>query len=117
MAHVRVFLGYVKAEYPVMGGYLKAGAKIGHTHVFPSVIVKTINDQALTNTEKGKLVELIPPTSNVVERLLSQCNLTLTPQWSCIMPTNVEILALLLVYMDMWNASTVVSVKDEVSSY
>jgi hypothetical protein len=63
----------------------------------------------------SKLVPLIPPTSNAVERLFSQCKLILTPQRSCMMPANFEMLTFLRVNMDMWNASTVASVEDQVA--
>ncbi|OWZ10459.1 hypothetical protein PHMEG_00016690 [Phytophthora megakarya] len=46
MAQVRVLFDSVKAEYPVMSDYLKAGAKIVHSPVFESAIVKTINGRA-----------------------------------------------------------------------
>jgi hypothetical protein len=63
----------------------------------------------------SKLVPLIPPTSNAVERLFSQCQLILTPQRSCMMPANFEMLTFLRVNMDMWNASTMASVEDQVA--
>ncbi|OWZ01240.1 hypothetical protein PHMEG_00027413 [Phytophthora megakarya] len=55
MAQVRLLFDSGKAEYPVMSDYLKAGAKIVHSPVFESAIVKTINGQALTNAETKSL--------------------------------------------------------------
>ncbi|KAG2997483.1 hypothetical protein PC121_g10244 [Phytophthora cactorum] len=48
----------------------------------------------------------VPPTSNTVERLFSQCKLVLTPQRSCMIPANFEMLAFLRANRDLWNATS-----------
>ncbi|KAG6618481.1 Phosphoenolpyruvate carboxykinase [Phytophthora cinnamomi] len=52
------------------------------------------------------LAKVVPPTSNTVERLFSQCKFILTPQRSCMLPANFEMLAFLRVNRDLWNATT-----------
>ncbi|OWZ07931.1 hypothetical protein PHMEG_00019605 [Phytophthora megakarya] len=69
-----------------------------------------------TEGKYSKLAERIPPASNVVERLFSQCKLTSTPQRIYMMPANFEMLTFLRVNINMWNASTVASVEDEISN-
>ncbi|ETL77333.1 hypothetical protein L917_21726 [Phytophthora nicotianae] len=59
----------------------------------------------------SELAKMVPPTSNTVERLFSQCKLILTPQCACLLPANFEILAFLRVNRDLWNASTLVDVE------
>ncbi|KAE8972872.1 hypothetical protein PR002_g26375 [Phytophthora rubi] len=56
------------------------------------------------------LVRLVPPTSNTVERLFSQCKLVLTPQRRAMLPANFEQLTFLRVNRSMWNVGTVASV-------
>ncbi|RLN73019.1 hypothetical protein BBJ28_00013009 [Nothophytophthora sp. Chile5] len=64
----------------------------------------------------SKLVPLIPPTSNTVERLFSQCQLIMIPQHSCMMPEIFETLSFLQANMGMWNAVTVAIVEDEITN-
>ncbi|KAG2782967.1 hypothetical protein PC129_g10785 [Phytophthora cactorum] len=59
------------------------------------------------------LIKMIPPTSNIVQRLFSQCKLVLTPQRRSMDPANFEQLAFLRVNRDMWDVSTVASVTKE----
>ncbi|GMF36751.1 unnamed protein product [Phytophthora lilii] len=60
------------------------------------------------------LVKLVPPTSNTVERLFSQCKLVMTPQRRAMLPANFEQLAFLRVNCSMWDVVTVASAcKDE----
>ncbi|KAG3110989.1 hypothetical protein PI124_g1262 [Phytophthora idaei] len=51
------------------------------------------------------LAREVPPTSNTVERLLSQCKFVLTPQRACMLPANFEMLAFLRTSRDLWNAT------------
>ncbi|ETI33442.1 hypothetical protein F443_19877 [Phytophthora nicotianae P1569] len=55
--------------------------------------------------------ELAPPTSNTVERLFSQCKLVLTPQRTCMLPANIEMLAFLRVNRDLWNAASLITTE------
>ncbi|KUF77507.1 hypothetical protein AM587_10002609 [Phytophthora nicotianae] len=59
------------------------------------------------------LAKLVPPTSNTVERLFSQCKLVLTPQRRGMHAARFEQLAFLRVNRGMWNVSTVASVDTE----
>ncbi|KAE9107372.1 hypothetical protein PF006_g21133 [Phytophthora fragariae] len=52
------------------------------------------------------LAKVMPPTSNTVERLFSQCKFILTPQRSCMLPANFEMLAFLRVNRDLWTATS-----------
>ncbi|KAE9052818.1 hypothetical protein PR001_g138 [Phytophthora rubi] len=56
---------------------------------------------------------MIPPTSNIVERLFSQCKLVLTPQRHSMHPTNFEQLAFLRVNRSMRDVSSVAGVTAE----
>jgi hypothetical protein len=64
-----------------------------------------------TSVTYSDLAKMVPPTSNTMERLFSQCKLILTPQRACMLPANFEMLAFLRVNRDLWNASTLVDVK------
>ncbi|KAG6948020.1 hypothetical protein JG688_00015281 [Phytophthora aleatoria] len=124
-----------------MRDQLKLNAKIVHSHVFESAVVKVINGGAMSNAEAAavkrfevprcgskrkareedyvaqillagpnkcaknggsvddisysSLLKKLPPTSNVCERLFRQCNLVLTPQCTCMLPANFELLMFL----------------------
>ncbi|RLN57216.1 hypothetical protein BBJ28_00026335 [Nothophytophthora sp. Chile5] len=54
----------------------------------------------------------IPPTSNTVERLFSQCKLIMTPQRRCMLPANFEMISFLRVNKRMWNVASVAAVDD-----
>uniref|UniRef100_H3GUY7 Uncharacterized protein n=1 Tax=Phytophthora ramorum TaxID=164328 RepID=H3GUY7_PHYRM len=72
--------------------------------------------RADTTTDYLPLVKLIPPTSNKVERLLSQCKLVMTPQRRCIPPANFEQLSFLRANRSMWDLITVASVCEKDSA-
>ncbi|KAG3189354.1 hypothetical protein PC128_g11787 [Phytophthora cactorum] len=57
------------------------------------------------------LAKMVPPTSNTVECLFSQCKLVLTPQRSCILPAYFEMLAFLRANRDLWNATSLVDTE------
>ncbi|KAG6583225.1 uncharacterized protein IUM83_06135 [Phytophthora cinnamomi] len=57
------------------------------------------------------LAKVVPPTSNTVERLFSQCKFILTPQRSCMLPANFEMLAFLRVNRDLWNATSLLTTE------
>ncbi|EGZ17544.1 hypothetical protein PHYSODRAFT_501462 [Phytophthora sojae] len=59
---------------------------------------------------------MVPPTSNTVERLFSQCKLVLTPQRRSMLPANFEQLAFLQVNRGMWDVSTVARVSKQQGS-
>uniref|UniRef100_H3H9K3 HAT C-terminal dimerisation domain-containing protein n=1 Tax=Phytophthora ramorum TaxID=164328 RepID=H3H9K3_PHYRM len=61
-----------------------------------------------TSISYDPLTKVVPPTSNTVERLFSQCKLLLTPQRTCMLPANFEMLAFLRANRDLWNASLLV---------
>ncbi|KAG3080131.1 hypothetical protein PI124_g19483 [Phytophthora idaei] len=52
------------------------------------------------------LANEVPPTSDTVERLFSQCKLVLTPKRACMLPANFEMLAFLHAKRDLWNATS-----------
>ncbi|GMF41556.1 unnamed protein product [Phytophthora fragariaefolia] len=54
----------------------------------------------------GGLAKVVPPTSNTVERLFSQCKFVLTPQRPCMLPANFDMLAFLRANRDLWNATS-----------
>ena len=60
-----------------------------------------------------KLVHLIPPTSNRVERLFSQCKLVLTPTRSRLLPVNFEMIMFLRVNRKLWNYASLASYVPE----
>ncbi|KAG6941549.1 hypothetical protein JG687_00019581 [Phytophthora cactorum] len=107
MAEVRVIFDALIAGYPVMGEHMKATANIVHRAAFETGVVKVINGSLLA------LVKIIPPTSNIVERLFLQYKLVLTPQRRSMDSANFEQLAFLRVNRDMWDVSTVASVTKE----
>ncbi|KAE9040639.1 hypothetical protein PR003_g4722 [Phytophthora rubi] len=57
------------------------------------------------------LAKVVPPTSNTVEQLFSQCKFILTPQRSCMLPANFEMLAFLRVNGDLWNATSLLTTE------
>lgn len=57
------------------------------------------------------LAKVVPPTSNTVERLFSQCKFILKPQWSCMLPAYFEMLAFLRVNRDLWNATSLLTTE------
>ncbi|ETN20170.1 hypothetical protein PPTG_03236 [Phytophthora nicotianae INRA-310] len=157
MADVRVLFDQVADDYPVMASHLRPTAKIVHTPIFESALVKISNNTKLTASElravqrfivepiatSGKrkeraasnyaseilrggkqmrtagaatvsfheLAKVVPPTSNTVERLFSQCKLVVMPQRTCMLPANFEMLAFLRVNRDMWNAASLITTE------
>ncbi|EGZ19787.1 hypothetical protein PHYSODRAFT_495083 [Phytophthora sojae] len=101
MGEVRLMFDSLIVEYPVMSEHLKSTAKIVHTPAFES---------APNTTRYIPLVKMVPPTSDTVERLFSQCKLVLTPQRRSMLPANFEQLAFLRVNRGMWDVSTVARV-------
>ncbi|ETN02234.1 hypothetical protein PPTG_16857, partial [Phytophthora nicotianae INRA-310] len=65
-----------------------------------------------TKTRHSALAKLVSPISNTVERLFLTCKLIMTPQRSCMLPANFEMIAFLRVNREMWNASTLIE-KEE----
>ncbi|KAL3660543.1 hypothetical protein V7S43_019084 [Phytophthora oleae] len=57
------------------------------------------------------LAEVVQLTSNTVERLFSQCKFVLTPQRSCMLPANFEMLAFLRTNRDLWNATSLIATE------
>jgi hypothetical protein len=57
------------------------------------------------------LAKVVPPNSNTVERLFSRCKFVLTPQRSCMLPANFEMLAFLRVNRDLWNATSLLAAE------
>ncbi|KAG2771653.1 hypothetical protein PC129_g19072 [Phytophthora cactorum] len=57
------------------------------------------------------LAREVPPTSNTVERLLSQCKLVLTPRRACMLLANFEMLAFLRANRDLWDATLLVDTE------
>ncbi|KAG6943529.1 hypothetical protein JG688_00017565, partial [Phytophthora aleatoria] len=57
------------------------------------------------------LAKMVPPTSNTVERLFSQCKPVLTHQRTCMLPANFEMLAFLRATRDLWNATSLVDTE------
>eukprot|EP00644_Phytophthora_capsici_P008308 jgi/Phyca11/114284/e_gw1.26.396.1 len=101
LADVRLLFDEVIADYPIMADHLRASAKIVHSPTFESAL-----------TRYSALARLVPPTSNTVERLFSTCKLIMTPQRSCMLPANFEMIAFLRVNREMRNASTLIE-KEE----
>ncbi|ETK87757.1 hypothetical protein L915_07854 [Phytophthora nicotianae] len=58
-----------------------------------------------------ELAKMVPPTSNTVERLFSRCKVVLTPQRTCMLPANFEMLAFLRVDRDLWNAASLITTE------
>ncbi|ETP52532.1 hypothetical protein F442_02481 [Phytophthora nicotianae P10297] len=56
-----------------------------------------------SSTDYAPIVKQIPPTSNTVEWLFSQCKFMLTPQRRSVMPANFEQLAFLRVNRHLWD--------------
>ncbi|ETO85966.1 hypothetical protein F444_00447 [Phytophthora nicotianae P1976] len=157
MVDVRVLFDQVADDYSVMASHLRPTAKIVHTPVFDSALVKICNNTNLTASElravqrfvveptatSGKrkeraasnyaseilrggkqtrttgaatvsfheLAKVVPPTSNTVEWLFSQCKLVLTPQRTCMLPANFKMLAFLRVNRDLWNAASLITTE------
>ncbi|RLN52051.1 hypothetical protein BBJ28_00021775 [Nothophytophthora sp. Chile5] len=59
----------------------------------------------------NELAKMVPPTSNTVERLFSQCKLVMTPQRACMLPANFEMLTFLRANRDLWNASSLIDTE------
>ncbi|RLN73028.1 hypothetical protein BBJ28_00019614 [Nothophytophthora sp. Chile5] len=57
----------------------------------------------------SSLLKQLPPTSNACERLFSQCRLVLTPQRTCMMPSNFELIIFLRANKNMWDVTTLAS--------
>jgi hypothetical protein len=62
------------------------------------------------------LVAMVPPTSNTVERLFSQCKLVMTPERRSMLPANFERLSFLRVNRSMWDVTTVARISSDSSS-
>ncbi|EGZ15225.1 hypothetical protein PHYSODRAFT_505306 [Phytophthora sojae] len=115
MGEVRLMFDSLIAEYPVLSDHLKSTAKIVHTPAFESGVVKK-RKQAPSTTRYMPLVKMVPPRSNTVERLFSQCKLVLTPHRRSMLPANFEQLAFLRVNRGMWDVSTVARVSKQQGS-
>jgi hypothetical protein len=141
MDDMRLMFDALNAEYPVMTEHLKATTKIVQTPVRlskPSRVARfrlwlqhrrerskeregdtSLRHQGKTKKERqhdptrhyAPLLKIIPPTPNKVERLFSQCKLVLTPQRRSVNPANFEQLAFLRANREMWDVTTVVSVR------
>lgn len=57
------------------------------------------------------LLKIIPSTGNRCERLLLQCKLILTHNRSPLLPANFEMMVFFRVNKDMWNAETLLGMK------
>ncbi|ETL41180.1 hypothetical protein L916_07779 [Phytophthora nicotianae] len=133
MADVRVLFDQVADDYPVMASHLRPTAKIVHTPRFvvePTATSGKRKERAASNYASeilrgGKqmrtagaatvsfheLAKMVPPTSNTVERLFSRCKVVLTPQRTCMLPANFEMLAFLRVNRDLWNAASLITTE------
>ncbi|KAG2770394.1 hypothetical protein PC116_g14954 [Phytophthora cactorum] len=52
------------------------------------------------------IVAAIPPTSNLCERLSSQCKLVMTPHRASLLPMNFEMIVFLRANRKFWDANT-----------
>ncbi|ETI57223.1 hypothetical protein F443_00450 [Phytophthora nicotianae P1569] len=134
MVDVRVLFDQVADDYSVMASHLRPTAKIVHTPVFDSALVKICNNTKLTASELRAVQRfVVEPTatsgkrkeraaSNYASEILrggkqtrttgaGTCKLVLTPQRTCMLPANFEMLAFLRVNRDLWNAASLITTE------
>ncbi|ETM98665.1 hypothetical protein PPTG_19362 [Phytophthora nicotianae INRA-310] len=117
MADVRVLFDPLIDDYLVMASHQRLKALWSSERKEDSYAVEILRgskkkrNAVAQSVSYSELAKMVPPTSNTVERLFSQCKLILTPQCACLLPANFEILAFLRVNRDLWNASTLVDVE------
>ncbi|KAG2832962.1 hypothetical protein PC111_g6410 [Phytophthora cactorum] len=114
--------------FPVTGHYLRPDAEIAHSPVFESAVVKVSRassrgSRAWTRARSAEdfatvllqsrpapdqvapryepIVAAIPPTSNLCERLFSQCKLVMTPHRASLLPMNFEMIVFLQTNLSM----------------
>ncbi|ETP39410.1 hypothetical protein F442_13122 [Phytophthora nicotianae P10297] len=135
MADVRVLFDQVADDYPVMVSHLRPTAKIVHTPVFESALVKICNNTKLTASELRAVQRfVVEPTatsgkrkeraaSNYASEILrggKQMRTAgaatvsfheLAKVWTCMLPANFEMLAFLRVNRDLWNAASLITTE------
>ncbi|KAG6967870.1 hypothetical protein JG687_00004038 [Phytophthora cactorum] len=128
MADVRLLFDQVMDDYPIMASHSRPSANIVHTPVFEAALVMICNDSKLTASEARAMQRfvMVPKTSagkrkersedsyaidilrggKQLRTSASSCKLVLTPQRSCMIPANFEMLAFLRANRDLWNATS-----------
>ncbi|KAG4059771.1 hypothetical protein PC123_g5331 [Phytophthora cactorum] len=128
LADVRLLFDTDMAKYPATSHHLSASARIIHSPVFESAVVKLMSDRALTAEEEESVARFaatdtrphdewtlrlkLYPTSNRCERLFSQCKLVLSPFRSSLLPASFEMLVFLRANRELWNFTTLLGYDD-----
>ncbi|KAF1791997.1 Ribonuclease H-like domain [Phytophthora cactorum] len=124
LADVRLLFDAVMAKYPATSHHLSASARIVHSPVFESAVVKLLSDRALTAEEEESVARfaVTDSTSNEAPRRVdfatetmspfSQCKLVLSPLRSSLLPANFEMLVFLRANRELWNFTTLLGYDD-----